>query len=335
MKFLNFFPLVWVTFALLDPDSNPFRIWIRIRNPAVPSIRVINYFLLLNCFIYFSAKMIPGKTPSQIQSHFENFYVGASTATEPVLQRLPPSIMRSDPFVPSPCPLALIAPLENPPRPVRFRVPSTSSTGGGGGWLSKDLPDYYPARGEFGVEYDNAAERDMELIAGGYPALEEALLLTSRRERDVKLDNDSTDEVAVLLTDLAVAMVERYNRRLRRRAAVRRLIREHGLISQRRVHAAAGRLQGVKCAAWGRSAHQWRAVWRLVSGGGAEEMDRLMEALLLEADIKCNILKLQKLRTEGEWPYVSFLCSWITAVKVLIPKERGMYSLINFLNFFA
>jgi hypothetical protein len=246
--------------------------------------------------------MIPGKSPSQIQSHFESFYVGANTAAEPALQRLPPATMRrSDPFVPSPCPLALIAPLENPPRPpVRPRVPSTSASGGGGGgWLSKDLPDYYPARGEFGVEYDNAAERDMEFIAGD-PALEEALLLTSRRERDVKLENGSTAEVAVLLTDLAAAMVERYNRRLRRRAAVRRLIREHGLISRRRVHAAAGRLQGVKCAAWGQSAHQWRAVWRLVSGGGAEEMDRLMEALLLEADIKCNILKLQKLRTDGE-----------------------------------
>jgi hypothetical protein len=254
--------------------------------------------------------MIPGKTPNQIQSHFENFYVGANTAAEPALQRLPPAIMRrSDPFVPSPCPLALIAPLENPPRPVRPRGPSNSASGGGsGGWLSKDLSDYYPARGEFGVEYDNAAERDMELIAGGYPALEEALLVMSRRERDGKLENGCTDEVAALLTELAVAVVERYNRRLRRRAAVRRLIREHGLLSRRRVHAAAGRLQGVKCAAWGRSAHQWRAVWRLVSGGGAEEMDRLMEALLLEADIKCNILKLQKLRTEGEWPYVSVLC---------------------------
>ncbi len=253
--------------------------------------------------------MIPGKTPSQIQSHFENFYVGANTAAEQALRPRPPAIVRrSDPFVPSPCPLALIAPLENPPRPVRPRVPSTSSIGGGGGgWLSKDLPDYYPARGEFGVEYDNAAERDMELIAGD-PALVEALLLTSRRERDVKLENGSTDEVAALLTDLAVAMVERYNRRLRRRAAVSRLIREHGLISRRRVHAAAGRLQGVKCAAWGRSAHQWRAVCRLVNGGGAEEMDRLMEALLLEADIKCNILKLQKLRTDGEWMYVSVSC---------------------------
>jgi hypothetical protein len=262
--------------------------------------------------------MIPGKTPSQIQSHFENFYVGASTATEPALQRLPPSIMRSDPFVPSPCPLALIAPQENPPRPVRPRVTSISSSGGGGGgWLSKELPDYYPARGEFGVEYDNAAERDMELIAGD-PALEEAMLLTSRRERDVKLENGSTDEVAALLTELAIAVVERYNRRLRRRAAVRRLIREHGLISRRRVHAAAGRLQGVKCAAWGRSAHQWRAVWRLVSGGGAE-MDRLMEALLLEADIKCNILKLQKLRIEGEWPCVSFFCSWVTSVRASYP----------------
>jgi hypothetical protein len=220
--------------------------------------------------------------------------------------------MRSDTFVPSPCPLALIAPLENPPRPpVRPRVPTTSASGGGG-WLSKELPDYYPARGEFGVEYDNAAERDMELIAGGDPALEEALLLTSRRERDV---NDTAAEVAALLTELAVATVERYNRRLRRRAAVRRLIREHGLISRRRVHAAAGRLQGVKCAAWGRSAHQWRAVWRLVSGVGAEEMDRLMEALLLEADIKCNILKLQKLRTDGEWPYVSFLCSCTIRVR--------------------
>jgi hypothetical protein len=244
--------------------------------------------------------MIPGKTPSQIQSHFENFYVGANTTAEPAaLQRLPPAIMRrSDPFVPSPCPLALIAPLENPPRPpVRPRVPSTSSSGGGsGGWLSKELPDYYPARGEFGVEYDNAAERDMGLIAGD-PALAEALLLTSRSERDV---NDTAAEVAALLTDLAVAMVERYNHRLRRRAAVRRLIREHGLISRRRVHAAAGRLQGVKCAAWGRSAHQWRAVCRLVVSGGGAEMDRLMEALLLEADIKCNILKLQKLRTDGE-----------------------------------
>jgi hypothetical protein len=181
---------------------------------------------------------------------------------------------------------------------VRPRVPSTSASGGGGGgWLSKDLPDYYPARGEFGVEYDNAAERDMELIAGD-SALEEALL-TLRKEQDDNLENDTAAEVAALLTDLAVAMVERYNCRLRRRAAVRRLIREHGLISRRRVHAAAGRLQGVKCAGWGRSAHQWRAVWRLVSGGGAE-MDRLMEALLLEADIKCNILKLQKLRTDGE-----------------------------------
>jgi len=249
--------------------------------------------------------MIPGKTPSQIQSHFENFYVGANTAAQPALQRRPS-------FVPSPCPLALIAPLENPPRPpVRPRVPSTSASGGG--WLSKELPDYYPARGEFGVEYDNAAERDMEFIAGD-SALEEALLLTSRRERDVKSENDTAAEVAALLTELAVAMVERYNRRLRRRAAVRRLIREHGLISRRRVHAAAGRLQGVKCAAWGRSAHQWRAVWRLVSGGGAE-MDRLMEALLLEADIKCNILKLQKLRTDGEWPYVSFLCSCTIRVR--------------------
>jgi hypothetical protein len=245
--------------------------------------------------------MIPGKTPSQIQSHFENFYVGADTAAQPALQRRPPAIMRrSDLFVPSPCPLALIAPLENPPRPVRPRVPTTSASGGGGGgWLSKELPDCYPARGEFGVEYDNAAERDMELIAGD-PALEEALLLTSRRERDVKLENGCTDEVAVLLTELAVAMVERYNRRLRRRAAVRRLIREHGLLSRRRVHAAAGRLQGVKCAGWGRSAHQWRAVWRLVVRGGGAAMDRLMEALLLEADIKCNILKLQKLRTDGE-----------------------------------
>jgi hypothetical protein len=262
--------------------------------------------------------MIPGKTLSQIQSHFENFYVdGANTAAEPALQRRPPAIIRrSDLFVPSPCPLALIAPLENPPRPpVRPRVPSTSSIGGGG-WLSKELPDYYPARGEFGVEYDNAAERDMELIAGD-PAFEEALLLTSRRERDGKLENGSTDEVAGLITELAVAMVERYNRRLRRRAAVRRLIREHGLISRRRVHAAAGRLQGVKCAGWGRSAHQWRAVCRLVVSGGGAAMDRLMEALLLEADIKCNILNLQKLRTDGEWFYVSFLCSWVTSVRVL------------------
>jgi hypothetical protein len=36
-----------------------------------------------------------------------------------------------------------------------------------------------------------------------------------------------------------------------------------------------------------------------------------MEALLLEADIKCNILKLQKLRTDGEWPV---FCSCIVRV---------------------
>jgi len=247
--------------------------------------------------------MIPSKTPAQIRSHFDSFYVGADSL-EPAL-RPPPTGMRSDLCLPPTfCALPLIAPLENPPRPA-LRIPKSSSSGGS--CLSKELHDYNPARSEFCVEYDNAAERDIVFITRD--PVEETLLWPSHRQgprgRGAGLENESEDdETTTLLTALATAVFDRYNRRLRRRAEVKRLVREHGLISWRRVQAAAGRLQGVKCAGW-RSAHQWRGVCQLVSDGA--ELDRVLEALLLEADIKCNILKLQKLRTEGKCNFKSLL----------------------------
>ena len=58
-----------------------------------------------------------------------------------------------------------------------------------------------------------------------------------------------------------------------------------------------------------------------------EEMDRLLEALLLEADIKCNILKLQKLRTDGEYGTVqlptSYLLTLCHVLRVTASQEIG------------
>ena len=226
----------------------------------------------------------------------------------------PPARRPDCSFIPAPCPLPLIAPLENPPRSSLRALMSSVSVSGG---AHKELSDYNPARGEFRVEYDNFAEREANFV-GRLPAEEELLWPTGRRRCPEEEDSR-------LLGELAVAVFESYNRRLRRRAAVKRLVREHGLISRRRVLAAAGRYKGLKCAAW--SGDRLRMVSQLLRTG--EEMDRLLEALLLEADIKCNILKLQKLRTDGEYGTVPYnyllhtyshcaMCSGSQLVKKLV-----------------
>ena len=108
-------------------------------------------------------------------------------------------------LVPSPTPFPAVGPLENPPRPVRKLG------------TVKDLADYNPARGEFGVEYDNNAERDVS------PALNLQLYQPSSSN-----DND-------LDVELQLAMVDIYQRRLQKRGKVRKLVRDYGLIARRKV----------------------------------------------------------------------------------------------------
>lgn len=232
--------------------------------------------------------MIPGKSPDQIRSHFDACYVEATP--EPRL-RPPAAASRPHRFVPSACPLPFFAPLDNPPRlHPRPQTTECYCSGETVGSL-RELPDYYAARGEFRVEYDDSAERETNFVAR-FPC-EETLLWPSRNSGRKGQD----DEVAELLRDLAVAVFEACNRRLARRAAVRRLVREQGLISRRRATMADARYRGVRCAplSW----DGLRRVGRLLDGEG-DQMGRLMESLLLESDIKCNILTLQKRRTDGK-----------------------------------
>merc|ERR550534_1549648 len=93
-----------------------------------------------------------------------------------------------------------------------------------------DLAHYNPARGDFGEEYDNGAERLLS------PVMQLHLHQEVRQDR--------------LLQEFSLALADIYNRRLRRRARVHRIVREHGLISKRKQLRAASRYNEVNNLLW-------------------------------------------------------------------------------------
>ena len=97
-------------------------------------------------------------------------------------------------------------------------------------WI-KELADYNPARGEFGVEYDNLAEVDVLENLGDI----------------AQLVNNQTEQ---LTSELALAILDSYSRRLKKRAQIKRLVRSYSLISKRRAFSHTLRYKNIKCSSW-------------------------------------------------------------------------------------
>jgi len=206
------------------------------------------------------AKFFKNKDTASIQQHFNKIYV------ENPVSELAPRFSETREVLSTSLPIPALGPADNPPRPTRKF-----------GNVIKELADYNPARGEFGVDYDNRAEAEL------LHALGDSQLVTT--------SNQSNDR---LTTELSLALLDSYTRRLKRRARIKSVVKQYALVSKRRAFSHTLRYKNVKCASW--SWARLNVFCQLIT---SFEMDYLMEGLLLESSLKCNILKLQTMRQHG------------------------------------
>jgi transcriptional adapter 2-alpha len=146
------------------------------------------------------AKELPNRTLKEIKSHYDYFYLERrGSGRMPEVKETATAVFL-EPVVPYRC---RISDTDEPPR----YSPNTVGY--------KSLAGYNPARSDFECEFDSTAE---DLLSNLKPV-------------------DRGDPHFDLVTNLQCSIIQIYNRRLVERQRWKRIIREHGLIILRKVHA--------------------------------------------------------------------------------------------------
>jgi transcriptional adapter 2-alpha len=169
--------------------------------------------------------------------------------------QLPQLVGQHNPTARKPTPIVFIAG-EDPPRPAP------------GSQLFCDMAGYMAGRGDFIAEYDNYAELDLKDV--------------SFSEEDEEVD-----------TELKLAVLDVYNRRLKERQRRKQIVKRYGLLNMRRT---------LRC--WqdysrvlpGRLVDKMRQTMRLVP---PVKFDIIMEGLCYEGELKQKIHFLQECRESG------------------------------------
>lgn len=170
---------------------------------------------------------------------------------------------------------------EDPPRPGKDVSGNVSNLRNNGTWINK-LTGYLPARGEFLQEWNNLAETDLNFE---FPVSAEA----------DTLPNTCTDDLNELDVALKTCMVSIYNRKLRQRYRVKRLVKEYSLLHKVKVKKGLTRLLNQD------DGGSWNLefLYRFSQLMCAYDMDYLVQGFLHEFSLKSKILQLQQVRKAG------------------------------------
>ncbi|XP_034952651.1 transcriptional adapter 2-alpha-like isoform X1 [Chelonus insularis] len=231
------------------------------------------------------AKRMPGKTSENCESHYLNYYINE--------QRLPglPVIKESEASLFGHETIPYMFKLQDLEEPPRF-APNTLN--------SRLLAGYNAARSDFEVNFDNYAE-----------------LLISNLKYD---EFDESHEHYDLGRNLQFAIVQGYNSRLKERMRRRRIIREHGLISFRKV---ISWLQRYDATITRPVAEKFLMFMQLVDG---LDFDYIMESLHYAGELRNRIKKLIEFRKNGLKYFHSIsIYQKLLKIKQENDKDRRIY----------
>jgi len=154
------------------------------------------------------------------------------------------------------------------PNPIPFKAGEDPPRPAPGSQLFCDMAGYMAGRGDFIAEYDNYAELDLKDVAFA----------------------DDDEEVD---TDLKLAVLDVYNRRMKERQRRKEIVRRYGLLNMRRTLRCWQEFNSVLP---GRLVDKLRQMMRLVS---PVKFDIIMEGLCYEGELKQKIQFLQECRESG------------------------------------
>ncbi|KAG7172765.1 transcriptional adapter 2-alpha-like isoform X2 [Homarus americanus] len=197
---------------------------------------------------------VPDKSAEQCKSHYIKYYIENAHPELPQLQE------RQSIDIVHPQPVVYTGGIDDPPRPL----PGTAG--------SRDMAGYNAARGDFDTEYDNNAEVDIQ-------------------DLDFMLFEE--DEKPSLGTELQVALLDMYRRRLGERYRRKRLIRNHGLIAASKTIIRLNRYRRCVPQSFG------DVLPKFFSIIGFMEINLLLEGLKCEAELKRQISDLMEYRSNG------------------------------------
>lgn len=203
-----------------------------------------------------------GKSADQCKAHYMKYYISSD---QPELSKI---LRRELDHIVHPQPVVYVGGTDDPPRPL----PGTSA--------SRDMAGYNAARGDFDVEYDNAAEMDIQ-------------------DLDLKLFEE--DEKPSLGTELQVSLLDIYRRRLGERHRRKKLIKIHGLIAMSKSIMILNRYRS--CVPQNFA----DALPRFFSIFDSMEIDLLLEGLKCEAELKRQVTDLMEYRSNGISKQVSIM----------------------------
>ncbi|XP_065919308.1 transcriptional adapter 2-alpha-like isoform X2 [Dysidea avara] len=191
------------------------------------------------------------KRPNACKHHYESCFI-----RNPIYEGLPVLPLRSTPYHRSPVTLKSS---DNPPRPTPNSHHALS------------LASYWPARGEFSVEWDDTAVCESDFLA------------------KLSFDADDDDQ---LMRALKFQVVDVYRRLLLERKFKRRIIRDYGLLSPRKQ-------TGVGKSKLKRNQYIHKCLIPFMRLVTPEEAEKMLQSLFYEANLRDDIVKLQNYRLEG------------------------------------